>query len=362
MKSNSTFDVIFLGDTYFGEWHMRLRAKKGRPNVLRNYGYLYFAENFYPLLHEADLVLANLECAITDMPTTPLEGKKRHLYAADQVGTIDALKAANVSAVFLANNHSSDYGRQGLADTLSILSDNGIGYLGAGDNLEEAQSPFEYCIPIDHKEFRLVCISCYNHVKFSEEHGYYASPTDAGVNKLDPERIRKQVDDSKNQGECLLIVSPHWGPNFVWRTPAQRQMAKDLVSAGVDLIVGHSAHMLQEVEYIENKLVIYSIGNFILNGDGEYKQRNMPPYSLIARLSIRDLISRLDVGVKLYPIQCDNLQTGFQPRFVSEKEFNHVRRILRSHGFEPDQFDMNCSCGEDEYGLYFSLHCGTQET
>ena len=357
MKSNSNIDIIFLGDTYFGEWHMRRRVRKGKRDVLRAYGYRYFAENFYPLLNEADLVVANLECAITDIPKTPFEGKKLHLYAAAGLGTIDALKAANISAVFLANNLSGDYGKEGLADTLSILSENDIASIGAGRNIQEAEKPFEYSMSCGNEEFRLALLSCYNRVGFSEKHGYYASASEMGVNALDPERIGQQVRQLKKQHNSLFIVAPHWGPNYVWRTPAQRNMAKALIKEGADLILGHSAHMIQEVEYIADKPVIYSLGNFILNGDGEYQQRNLPPYSFISRLNVRPLDDGLDVSLKLYPIQCDNLRTAFQTRFVNEQEFHHVHAIIRSHGYQLDQLEEHYSCGEDEYGLYlrFSL-------
>ena len=50
MKSDNNVDIFFLGDTYFGEWHMRLRAKKGQHNILEEKGYFHFGKNFEEIL------------------------------------------------------------------------------------------------------------------------------------------------------------------------------------------------------------------------------------------------------------------------------------------------------------------------
>jgi hypothetical protein len=354
MKSNLNIDIFFLGDTYFGEWHMRLRARKGQYDVLAQKGYLHFARPFNPLLNEGDLVIANLECAISDIPASPFEKEKWHTYAAKMDKTVEALKASNISAVTLANNHAVDFGKAGLIDTLEALEESNIAYIGGGRTFEQAANPLFYTGKDDGIKTEIAMISCYNYIENSNKFGFYASGEVPGVYALDVAKLQQQITSLKNNNPAVMvIVIPHWGPNYAWRTFTQQKMAEQIIKAGADLIVGHSAHMMQEVEYINNKVVLYSIGNFIMNGNGEFKRRNLPPYSFVTRLHISsDRSKNLNKKIILYPFLSDNLRTDFTPRFVNEQEFKQVQAILRSHNFNPKLFDFYARQGKDDYGHY----------
>lgn len=361
MKSDDNIDIFFLGDTYFGEWHMRLRARKGQYDVLAEKGYLHFAKAFNALLTGGDLVIANLECAITDIPVSPLAKEKKHVYAANREKTIAALKASNVSAVTLANNHAVDYGKAGLVDTLEALEEGDIRCLGAGRTLGQASFPLVFAKDGAGAGEQVAVLSCYNYGRISDGYGFYANERVPGVYKLDTEVLKQQISclRSANPG-LMVIVVPHWGPNYAWRSFAQQQMAEEVIRAGADMIVGHSAHMIQEIEYIQNRLVVYSIGNFILNGNGEYKRRNLPPFSFIACLHMAVSASRaVEKSVKLYPFVSDNLGTDFTPRLVSDSEFFHVHAVLRSHNYNPALFDDLVHKGCDMHGHYLECHVPT---
>lgn len=77
MRSDDNVDIFFLGDTYFGEWHMRLRGRKGQSNILEEKGYLHFGKNFEEILSDGDEVLMNLECTITEIEPSPLKGTEK---------------------------------------------------------------------------------------------------------------------------------------------------------------------------------------------------------------------------------------------------------------------------------------------
>ena len=355
MKSDKHADIFFLGDTYFGEWHMQLRAKKGKHNVLEEKGYLHFGRQFEAMLCDADEVIVNLECAITDIAHSPLEGsEKKHLYAAKEEGTIAALKAVSVSTVMLANNHTVDYGKAGLMDTMETLHRAGIRYIGAGRNKKEAAKPLLFEKRCGNIDFKAAIVSAYNYGKLSDAYGFYAKENIIGVNALNLKQITAQVETVKaHDAQRYFILSPHWGPNYVWRTFKQQRQGEELIRAGVDLIVGHSAHMIQEVEYYRKRLIVYSIGNFLLNGDGEYQRRNLPPYSFIARLHVYEEAGELRKKMMLYPIVTGNLSTDFTPRFVEKREFEHVKMILRGHHFDMALFDEYVTYDEDRFGYYF---------
>ena len=353
MRDNDELDIILLGDTYFGEWHMLLRAKKGKNNVLEEYGYCHFAQQLNPLLQSADTVIANLECAITDIPTSPFAEQKVHTYAAKEQETIEALKASNISIVCLANNHACDFGKAGLVDTFAALERHGIRYVGGGRNQVEASRPVVVKYDFPDVAFEIAVVSCYNYNPASDRYGFYADECRPGVNRQTLKIIREQADAFKKQSKSsLFVLVPHWGPNYAWRTWQQRRQATELMATDVGLIVGHSAHMMQEVEYVNGKLVVYSVGNFILNGDGEYRARNLPPYSFIARLNVASSTGTARKRMVLYPFVCDNLGTDFTPRFVTDQEFSHVLSILRALNFDTRAFDETFRAGKDGYGYY----------
>lgn len=358
MKQDGNLDVFFLGDIYFGEWHMRLRAKKGKYNVLKEKGYLHFGKNFEEMLSNGDEVIANLECAITDIPVSPLEStNKRHIYSAREEGTFKALKALSVSTLLLANNHTVDYGQDGLKDTLAAIKRNGINAIGAGIDEETASQAHFLEKKIDDLVFSMAIISVYNYTSRSDRWGFYAKGLVPGVNALDAKKIEKQIKQLKQENnELCLLLSPHWGSNYAWRSYSQQQMGQSLINAGVDLIVGHSAHMFQEVEYYKNKLIVYSIGNFIFNADGEYKKRNLPPYSFIARLNVQNIDNSLQKKMMLYPFLCCNKEIDFTLRFVNAEEFEHIIMIIKSHNFDMESAGKLFEYGKDQYGYYIEYN------
>jgi len=76
----------------------------------------------------------------------------------------------------------------------------------------------------------------------------------------------------RDAGSEVVIAFPHWGEEFL-RAPddAQRQYARRLAEAGVDIILGSHAHVVQPMEFQRviageadrQVLTAYSMGNFI---------------------------------------------------------------------------------------------------
>ena len=72
------------------------------------------------------------------------------------------------------------------------------------------------------------------------------------------------------------MVSMHWGVEYTHTpTEEQKRQASYLASLGVDVIIGHHPHVIQPIQYIDNTLVIYSLGNFISAQDGNQKRVGM---------------------------------------------------------------------------------------
>ena len=79
------------------------------------------------------------------------------------------------------------------------------------------------------------------------------------------EKVKNDIDKIKDKVD-VIIVSMHWGIEYVnYPNEEQTKIANYLSSLGVNLIIGHHPHVVQPVSYINDTLVIYSLGNFISN-------------------------------------------------------------------------------------------------
>jgi poly-gamma-glutamate synthesis protein (capsule biosynthesis protein) len=73
-------------------------------------------------------------------------------------------------------------------------------------------------------------------------------------------RLDRRVD--------VVVALPHWGTQYTNRPePIQRRVARRLVRAGVDVVVGGHPHWLQGVELVQGRLVAHSLGNFVFDMD-----------------------------------------------------------------------------------------------
>jgi hypothetical protein len=132
----------------------------------------------------------------------------------------------------------------------------------------------------------------------------------------------------------------------------QRKYAEQFAAAGADLVIGHGAHMMQEIEQVSGRWVVYGIGNGVFNSNGEYDRRGLAPFSLFAQI----VVSSSRTEVRLYPLYCDNLKTDWQPRFVTEVEFEQVVGILRQKGVRIGGAAQNeISIHDDTYGKYLAF-------
>src|SRR5262249_22983896 len=113
--TEDTCEIVLLGDTSFGENYQQLYAKKNpNNNILQSKGYDYCLNNFRNFLTTANLVIANLETPLTSLTQSPYAGKKSYIHFSDVDKAPESLLKHNISVVTLANNHSFDYGAEGL--------------------------------------------------------------------------------------------------------------------------------------------------------------------------------------------------------------------------------------------------------
>ena len=263
--SNDEVEVILGGDVMLGRTVMSKSLDLDDPT----YPFRKVADE----LKEADLVFVNLESPIIeDCPRTH-EGLK---FCADP-RMRKGLALAGIDIVSLANNHSRNYGDEGLEQTKRFLEEENILATGLGE--------------LVIKEVR--------GIKF----GFLGFDF---VSKKPKDEDFKLVENSDVEVD-VLIIGVHWGGEYSQKvSSSQREWAEGLVNAGADVVVGHHPHWLQEIEYIKAKPIYYSLGNFVFDQMWSEKTRE----GLLIRLTFKNGEIEREERLPIY------ISSWAQPEFV----------------------------------------------
>jgi len=330
-QASDTLKLLFGGDTYFGESYGVFEtgaSPQGEPGI-----YEKSTEGLSALARDAHWSIVNLEAPLT-LPL-PGEGvKKLILHWSNPDKSSSTLKSCGIKAVSLANNHTMDYGSQGLSNTLKTLEKWQIEYVGAGLNEEQAMKPLIKTFELKGQKVTLIVLTGYHYRKsYDEKYGFYAEGTKAGVAILDIERTSQRITRLRERfPNGIIVVFPHWGKNYEEVKKSQIKGAHKFIESGADIVLGHGPHMLQPIERYKGKWIVYSLGNFVFNTPGRYQSKeDAYPYSFVAIIELEPKGKANPGQLKLYPILSDNKKTDFRPRPVTEEEFVEVLQILEYH-------------------------------
>jgi hypothetical protein len=347
--------ILFGGDTHFGESYLQDYESEGGENVLTTRGYGHSPALLRPLAVASDLAILNLETPVTDIDSSPFAGEKTYIHWSDVEKTPASLRALDVGAVSLANNHALDFGIPGLEQTLASLSRHGIAAFGAGRDEAEAAVPYRREFQLGSRTFSLAVLAGFQFFeRYEEEFAFYARGTRGGANAWTREAAERQVKLARAADpDAFLVLFPHWGDNYRWRDEKQAELAHALIDAGADLILGHGAHMLQEVERYKGRWIVYGLGNFVFNSQGRYEKMSADPYSLVARLDVGDDRGQRRMTLRLYPIYSNNRVTNFQPYFSTSEQFREGISLLLEHSRAPAVLERHLRTARDDSGRYF---------
>ncbi|PUE61693.1 poly-gamma-glutamate biosynthesis protein [Limnohabitans sp. 2KL-17] len=251
LSSGRPVTLVFAGDTVLDDDPGALIARGGDP----------FAD-FSSVFAGADIRIANLECVVA---TGGSAGQKNFTFRAHP-RVLPVLKT-HFDGVALANNHSGDFGREAFAEMLGLLKKAGLAQVGGGRNLKEAHAPWI----IERHGLRIAILSYNEFIPRSFEADHDAP----GVAWSEDEQV---VDDIRQARQVhradLVIPIMHWGwENEVVANSRQRQLARLMVAAGADAVIGGHPHVTQDIEHILGKPVIYSVGNFVMKETDNANQR-----------------------------------------------------------------------------------------
>jgi poly-gamma-glutamate synthesis protein (capsule biosynthesis protein) len=241
------YELVFVGDMMFD--------RNIRKNIAAAEDPLLPFALIKDEIKKADVAFGNLEGPISD------GGKRQgsiYSFRFEPVGTINALTDAGFDVVSIANNHIWDYGREAALDTMKHLGDVGINYVGFGKNFDEANSPVIKTVG-DTRIAYLGYTEFYSKALYADDR--------LGLSEFDSEKMAKRIKELRESGVAdIIIVSLHWGEEYQTTSNAhQRQLARTLVDAGANLIIGHHPHVAQEIEEYHGATIAYSLGNFVFD-------------------------------------------------------------------------------------------------
>lgn len=292
--------LIAVGDVMLGgKAQKKLDAK----------GFSFPFEHVKKSLSEGSVVFANLEMALTDREDAFIE--KQFNFKNDGKKVAQALRKVGIDGLALANNHSMDFGENGLKDTLNHLKREKLFSVGAGIN--EAMARASYIKKVGRQRFGFLAYSN------TLPKAFYAGPEKAGTAfghaasiKADVMRLAKQAEN--------VIVSFHWGGELESELrPYQKYLAKLAIDAGADIVVGHHPHVLQGIQRYKDGIILYSLGNFVFT-----TYSNNVHYSAIARASFHQgKVKTLEIT----PLEINNFKVKLQPKIAQGE---HARKVYQN--------------------------------
>jgi poly-gamma-glutamate synthesis protein (capsule biosynthesis protein) len=213
------------------------------------------------LLRGADLAMVNLETTVSDRGRAQ---PKDYVFRAP-VSAFRALLAGGVDVVTVANNHGVDYGEVSLLDTLAGGLSAGLPIVGGGLTEDAAYAPYRVTV----RGERLAILGATQVLDSFATESWVAGPHKPGLASAKHEaRLLRAVREARATSDTVVVYL-HWGKELSsCPTEPQRGLAKALVAAGADVVVGSHAHVVLGSGWLGKAYVDYGLGNFLFYASG----------------------------------------------------------------------------------------------
>ncbi len=238
------------------------------------------------LLKQADISVGNLECVVAEQGQRV---EKPYTFMAHP-HCIPVLKK-HFTAFTVANNHSGDFGKAALVQQCDLLEKAGMPYFGGGRNKADARKPWI----VERGGVRIAMLG-YCEVFLRS---FQARDDLPGVawSEHDEEVLADIKTAREKYHADLVIPYMHWGWERYPPNNRQKVMARKMIDAGADIVVGAHPHVTQGAEYYKGHLIVYSLGNFLFNGFD--KPETLKGWALRMQVDKRGMISWDTIVVRL---------------------------------------------------------------
>jgi len=232
-KNRKVKTILFTGD---------MMLDRGVKELINQNNIYYPFLNILQFLRGIDIVFGNLEGPITCNPPNDTYQALKFSFKKESAKTISS---AGFNLLSLANNHTLDMKEKGFRETTKTLKENQIDFIGnpfyGQLNKEEVSFIFEDII-------------------------FYAFNQILPFGKKDDKIVNIVKESHFLNPDKFLIISLHWGFEYQLNCSlAQEKLAHRIIEAGADLIIGHHPHVVQNIEKYKERLIFYSLGNFIFD-------------------------------------------------------------------------------------------------
>lgn len=316
----SKLSLVMVGDALLHSSLYKDGYKNGKYDFSSQLEYIKpIIQNYDLAFYNQESILGGTELGLSDYPT---------FNSPQEFG--DSMIDAGFNLVSLANNHTLDRGEKAVLNSCNYWKNKDVLTAGSYSSKEEAEE-----IKIKEKNGIKYTLLAYtygtNGIKVKEGKEYLVNLYSDEKAKADIEKVRDKVD--------LLMVSMHWGTEYKTEpTETQKKQAEYLSSLGVDIIIGTHPHIIEPITYINDTLVIYSLGNFI-----SAQSTNNDYNTMVELMTSVDIIKEEKDGQTT--IKLDNLN--------NELLYNYYQKGSKWTNFKVIPFSMmNETYNKDYQRLY----------
>lgn len=241
--NDNEITLTFTGDISFSKYFSNVRDEMS-----------ILSDETDRFLSSSDYCIGNIEGPLTEGKANT-EDHFKH-FSDPKCGKF--LYDHNIRVWSLANNHMLDFGAQGVTDTLKVASDYDISCIGVATNEREEKA---YVI---NGSGGIAIISL-----------TYDRRSDSGTHCMrydEFSEIQKVIKELKSTNRWCIVIA-HAGDEFIdMPLPETRIIYHKYLDFGADIVVGHHPHVVQNYEIVDEKVIFYSLGNFIFDTDYQRAQ------------------------------------------------------------------------------------------
>lgn len=296
--------LVFTGDIGFDKY---MYGKWDDENLI--------STEILDFLQNADHVITNVEGPIAKAEQNTVSSGVQQLLHTIDPKAVKVLKKMNADIWNICNNHIMDAGPYGIESTLEIARKFGAKTIGAGMNIYEARTP-------------VILDEAGGIGMFGV--GYQRACRKADIDKAgcyswsDLDEIQKSIDEIKITCRWCIVVA-HAGEEFTpLPSPYTRERYRKYLEMGADIVISHHPHVPMNYETVGDKIIFYSLGNFIFDTDYQRSQFNTDIGLLIKLNFTENEFNFEPMGLRIVrgeeKIIKDNLPRIFVD--VQEEEYN----------------------------------------
>ena len=240
-KDENTVILTFGGNVVLGNTEGSFYSANSLCTLIEQSGKGYPFSGLKDIFLKDDMTCINLESTLKEDNNGPDKYRNTRFRGLPEYAAI--FPENSVEMVCLAGEHVYDYRQEGFSSTVRAVGENAM-YIGYG-----------HTAVVQMKNHTFGFGAC-------SEEKYLA----------DPEIIRKEIQELRDNGCEYVIYQCHWGnEEDEYHSKLQEAMARACERAGADLLIGHHPGKIQGIDCIQGMPVVYSLGNLIPAGASKIK-------------------------------------------------------------------------------------------